>query len=147
MTNEELFNLKNVNLFHPEGIEFVSTILFGLGFEYENLNTDYARKEGLRYINKLLELDLIEIFHWGKFQNKLENKELSKEQTFEYICKSWQPGANVPDFYDMPMFKYKNWYVKSLNNIGLTSTTNWNTFVTNKVGDIEEWIASIRPKS
>lgn len=40
----------------------------------------------------------------------------------------------------MPMFRYKNWYLKALEREGLTNTTYWRTFVNEKIGDLETWI-------
>ena len=46
----------------------------------------------------------------------------------------------------MVMFKHKDWYVDALEKKGLTSTTDWKTFVKEKIGDLEKWIEDNRPQ-
>ena len=77
MTKEKLFRSKNIGLFMPEGVEFISSILFELGYTYSNISSEKAREHGLDTIEKLFELELIEVFHWGNYEEKLKGKEIS----------------------------------------------------------------------
>ena len=52
-----------------------------------------------------------------------------------------------PNFYGMVTFGSKKWYVNKLEEQGLTDTTDWETFVKNKIGDLEQWIEENRPKN
>ncbi|MFS4456718.1 hypothetical protein [Maribacter sp. 2304DJ31-5] len=148
MTKGDLFQKSDMDLFHPEGIEFISTILFGLGYTYENLSTKQARDGGLEVIELLFDLELIEVFHWGNYNEKLNGTELSKKQILNYIEELWFEGTDVPDFYGMPMFKYKNWYINALKKEGFQFRgMDWKTFVNENIGDLEKWIEENRPNS
>lgn len=142
-----LFDKKNILLFEPyDGIEFIYSILQNIGY-YPDFTTLKARRDGLRTVNQLFELDLIEIFHWGSYENELKNQELSIFDKMMYLQELWFIGANFENFSNMPMFKYKKWYLSKLEKLGMTDTTNWENFVENKIGNIEQWIKSNSPKN
>ncbi|NJB38198.1 hypothetical protein [Croceivirga sp. JEA036] len=148
MNTDNFFKNKSIDLFHPEGIELISTILFGLGFNYDNLKSDQARKEGIYFIKNLIDLELIEIYHWGNYHESLKNVKMTNEETIKNIEKVWFVGADVPDFYGMLILKYKDWYVDALKKEGLELTgRDWKSFVTEKIGDLEKWIEENRPKN
>ena len=140
-----IFDKTNILLYEPyDGVEMIYRIL-------ENINhlectTKNARRDGLRVINKLFELELIEVFHWGSYENELRGKKLSIFEKMMYLQELWFIGADFGDLASMPMFKYKDWYVKNLENLGLTHYTDWKVFVEEKIGDIEKWIEKNRPK-
>ncbi|WP_222984448.1 hypothetical protein [Flagellimonas meishanensis] len=149
MTKEELFNKKSVNidLFHPEGVEFISSILQNLGYTYTNEFTEEAREHGLNTIEKLLELELIEVYHWGDYNEKLNGKLIPNIRIMRYLAELWQKGAKTPDFYGMPMFKYQKWYLDALKKVGFEYRgIDWKSFVKEKLGDLELWIEQNRPK-
>ena len=144
MTKTELFHNNNIELFMPDGIEYIFNILENTGSnEYTSKD---AKKNGLDTIQSLFELNLIEVFHWGEHHKIIHNLDLSYKQTLNYVDNIWFVGADVPDFYGMVMFKFKDWYLRALENNGLTHTTNWKTFVKEKIGDLEKWIEKNRPK-
>ncbi|MDC6363514.1 MULTISPECIES: hypothetical protein [Flavobacteriaceae] len=147
MTTDELFDSTNIEIFMPEGVEFISSILSGLGYNYLDESTESARQHGLETIEKLLDLDLIEVYHWGEYDKSLRGKVIPKFKTMKYIAELWHNGAKMPDFYGMPMFKFKDWYIEALKNKGFTSSTNWRTFVRERIGNLETWIEENRPKS
>lgn len=140
MKIEELFKEDYVELFMPDGVEYISTILENLGYTYKNENSSLAKENGMQVIEELFRLDLIEVFHWGKSHEKLKDLIFTESETISQINHLWYKGAQGPDFYSMPMFKYKNWYLKALEREGLTNTTYWRTFVNEKIGDLETWI-------
>lgn len=139
MTDQEFYAPKHLELFNPEGVEFIHDILYNSGCS--KLNTVEARDNGLELIEKLLEKELIEVFRWANPVN-----DFSKEGILNYVKSVWFVGADYPDFYGMPMFKYKDWYLKALEQRGLTSTTFFKTFVEEEIGDIGIFIESVRPK-
>ncbi|MBD1259904.1 hypothetical protein HZY62_04840 [Maribacter polysiphoniae] len=147
MKTIELFKEDFIELFMPDGIEYISTILANIGYTYKNESSSSAKKHGLEVIEKLLELDLIEVFYWGKYDDKLKDLTFSNSEIINKIDSLWAVGMHGPDFYRMPMFKYKNWYLDALKKEGLTQTTNWKTFVKEKIGDLEKWIEENRPKN
>ena len=146
ITNKELFSEKYINLFIPgDGVEFIYSILQNSGI------TDFAssksRVKGLEIISTLFSMELIEVFHWGEEHEVLKNKNLSKAETLDYIEKVWFVGADFPDFYAMPMFNFKDWYVQNLEKMGLDHYTDWEWFVRNKIGNLEKWIEENRPNT
>ncbi len=140
-----IFDKTNILLYEPyDGVEMIYRILENINhLEYTTKN---ARRDGLRVINKLFELELIEVFHWGSYENELRGKKLSIFEKMMYLQELWFIGADFGDLASMPMFKYKDWYVKNLENLGLTHYTDWKVFVEEKIGDIEKWIEKNRPK-
>ncbi|WP_067032132.1 hypothetical protein [Allomuricauda sp. CP2A] len=145
MIKENIFAKENLNLFAPnDGVEFIYSILQNLG--YRDFTTKRARSHGLAVIKQLFELDLIEVFSWGENKKLFDNIILTKNQTLALIDNIWFIGADFSDFISMPMFKHKEWYIEALKKEGLNSTTNWKTFVKEKIGDLEQWIEKNRPK-
>ena len=147
MKNEEnIFHLKNIDLFMPnDGVEYIYSILQNLG--YHDFTTRIAREHGLNTIRQLFELDLIEVFSWGKHQNLFSNLDFTAQQKMKLIENIWFVGADFSDFVEMVMFKHKDWYLKELVNEGLQTTgVNWKTFVDDRIGDLENWINQNRPK-
>ena len=145
MNSKLLFQQKNIDLFHPEGVEFIYSILQNLG--YRDFTSKQARIHGLQVIRQLFEMDLIAVFHWGEHHNLLSNLGLNKDQTIQLIDNIWFPSADYSDFLGMPMFGHKEWYLEALKRAGLTSTTDWKTFVKDKIDDLEQWIEENRPKN
>ena len=139
MTDQEFYAPKNMDLFTPDGVEFIYTILDGT--QTFPRNTSEARKYGLQILEKLLEKELIEVFRWSNKEN-----DFSKEGILKYVESVWFVGADFIDFLSMPMFKYKDWYINALEDKGLTSTTFFRTFVKEELGDIGDFIEKNRPK-
>lgn len=144
MKNSKLFSDDKLDLFIPEGIEYIHDVLNSIGFT--NYTSKDARVKGLETIKKLLNLKLIEIFSWGKYNNEFKDEEFSTDEIIMHLRTVWFEGADFSDFISMPMFKYKDWYVQAQENAGLTHTTNWKWFVKSKIGDLEQWIEEHRPK-
>lgn len=72
---------------------------------------------------------------------------MTNSEIMNLIEEVWFIGADTPDFYGMPMFKYKDWYIQKLEALGLTHTgPDWKWFVENKIGDIEKWIEENKPE-
>jgi hypothetical protein len=53
-------------------------------------------------------------------------------------------GADFPDFYAIPMFNFKDWYVENLKKTGFDQYTDWEWFVKNKIGNLEKRIEENR---
>ena len=141
---DPIFRKENILLFEPyDGVETISSILENIGFE--KFGSNEAKNAGLDTIKSLLKHDLIEVVHWGKYHDILKKLRLTNEQALLHIENVWFEGADFADFASMPIFKYKDWYIRSLENQGLTKTTDWKTFFTNKIVDIESWINKNSP--
>lgn len=50
MKIEELFKEDYVELFMPDGVEYISTILENLGYTYKNENSSLAKENGMQVI-------------------------------------------------------------------------------------------------
>lgn len=141
--NSELFIDKNIELFMPDGVEYIYNILNNIG--WRDYRSAKAKKEGMEVIKKLFELDLIEVFSFGRFNKQLKNANLSVDGIMERIDNVWFVGADFSDFIGMPMFKYKDWYLSALNEAGFNDTLEWREFVNEKIGDLQSWIEEKRP--
>ncbi|MDG2193280.1 MAG: hypothetical protein P8K77_00195 [Polaribacter sp.] len=148
MKRINIFDKEHVNLFcYPgDGIEFLHSVLFSLGYTYKGLFSQKAKKDGLFVIEELFKLDLIYVFHWGKNHDEMKNNTYTIKETLKYIDSIWFGGADYPDFYGMVMFGHKKWYLKELEKLGMTDTTDWKEFVKHKIGNLEQWIEENRPK-
>lgn len=145
MNKIDIFDKENIGVFAPySGIETIDSILQNIN-HYKDFTTLKARRECLKVINDLFELGLIEVFHWGKYEHDFKNEELSNFEKMMYLQELWFIGADFSDFVSMPMFKYKDWYIKKLEDLGMTHYTDWKTFVNDKIGDLEKWIRENRP--
>lgn len=144
MKTKELFDKKNIELFMPDGVEYIYTILQGIGYSNNNFKSRKGRQEALEIIQKLFELELIEVFRWGEHHNKLKDKDISNEEIMKHIKEVWFIGADFEDFISMPMFKYKDWYLNALEKGG-ENFSLWIDFF-NEIGDLEKWIEENRPK-
>lgn len=144
MTNKEFFDINNIELFMPDGVEFIYTILQNIGFT--DFSTNEAREKGLETIKKLLELNLIDVFHWGEHHSSLKDENISNDELICHLENIWFNGADFEHFSNMIMFKFKDWYLSALKNAGLTNTTNWKTFIKENIGDLEKWIEENKPK-
>jgi hypothetical protein len=145
---KDLFKEDKIGLFAPDGVEFIYNVLENLGYYKDfskNFTTEEARSHGLQSIEILCDLELIEIFSWGIHIPKISKRDFSKRELIEYLREVWFVGASTQDFYSMPMIKYKDWYLKALEEKGLTHTTHWKTFVKEEIGDLEQWIEEVRP--
>jgi len=140
-----IFNTKYISLFEPyNGVEYIYSILENIGHS-KDFTTKEARRDGLRVIYELFELGLLEIFNWGEYEDKLKHKYLSNNEKMIYIQELWFLGADFCDFHQMPMFKFKDWYIKKLEKIGISHTTDWVSFVNTKIVDLEKWIEINKP--
>ncbi len=99
----------------------------------------------LNILKFLLELKVIYVFNWGNAQPP-NIQDFSNEDVINHIDKNWIIGAKYPDFYSMAMFGSTKWYVDKLEELGMTHTTNWESFVSEKIGDLEKWIEENKPK-
>ena len=146
MTLEEIYNKCDLFLFHPEGIEYVYNVLENLGYTNKEYSSKEARTEGLEIINSLLELNMIEIFSWNSTDISTD-KNISNREIMNRLKNVWFVGADFPDFIQMPMFKYKHWYLDALEKKGFKQHKGiWSGFVKSHIVDLIQFIKSNNPK-
>ena len=145
MIEKDIFKGKNVNLFCPGANEFLYDYIYLLGYT-DNASNDWkARHIVLSVLKHLLELDIIYIYSWYN-QPELKGKRMTIDEIIKKIDNLWFENAIFPDFYNMVMFGSKKWYIEALRKLGMTHTTNWEAFVKETIGDLEQWIEENRPK-
>lgn len=151
ITKEDLFKEEHLNIFTPDGIELIYRILENIGY-YRVLNdkthlTAQAKEDGLKVIEILCEMELIEIFDWGQEIPDISKTDFNKYELLAHLRKVWKVGTETHEFYGLPMFIYKKWYLDALKEKGLINIheTNWKEFVKNEIGDLEKWIEEVRP--
>ncbi|MCE2612663.1 hypothetical protein LVD13_06745 [Flavobacteriaceae bacterium D16] len=143
----DLFSKEHIDLFCPyDSLEFIHNILSNIGYGFENEASKEAKADGLAVIRKLLELNLLEVFHWGPEHSSRKGKSYTNEEILDYVDAIWKEGTQYPDFYGLVMFKYKDWYTNALEEEGLTMFTDWRTFANTKIGNIEDFIKKHSPQ-
>lgn len=146
MTLEDIYNKCDLYLFHPQGIEYIYNILENLGYTNRQYSSDEARIEGLEIINSLFELNMIEIFSWNS-NNFNSDKNISNSEIMNRLENVWFVGADYPDFIQMPMFKYKQWYLEALEKKGFKQYEGlWNDFVKTHIVNLIQFIESNNPE-
>ena len=145
MIDKDVFKGKNINLFSPYSNELLYDYIYSLEYTDEASKDWKARHVVLSVLKTLFELDVIYVYKWYN-QPELKNKKLTINETIIKIDDIWFENAIYPDFYNMVMFGSQKWYVDALEKIGMTHTTNWENFVKEKIGDLEQWIERNRPK-
>ncbi|MGO4919482.1 hypothetical protein [Maribacter spongiicola] len=130
----------HIDVFCPNSNELLLDFIHNLG--YNNFDSLEVKLDVLRIIEILLDLDLIYRYKW--YDKSLK---LNKEQTINNISDIWTENVKYEDFYNMVYFGSTDWYVKKLENLGMSQTTDWRCFVKNKIGDLEKFIQSEKPKN
>lgn len=145
MIKEELFKEENIGLLSPYSFEFVNHLIGQLGYSQDQYDDTNVKEEVLKVLKLLFELKILRVFDWMN-NPELNNKIMSAEDTIKHIDDKWFVGIKYPDFYDIVMIGTQDWYINNLELLGMSHTTNWNTFVKEKIGNLELWIENNRPK-
>ena len=144
----DIFAKKNLNLlaYGGDGLEFFHSIMFSLGYSYDDIPSEYARESALLAIEKLFENDLIRIVRWGDDEKFFENKNFTLRESMLIIRAKWISDFSIPDFYGSIIFGLEDWYTNALEKEGITDTTDWKWFVENKIGDLRQFIKENKPE-
>tara|TARA_R110000868_G_C10905294_1_gene764578 strand:+ start:398 stop:712 length:315 start_codon:yes stop_codon:yes gene_type:complete len=92
--------------------------------------------------------DIIYVLDSNWMENKEYNKtDLSNQSIISIINEKWLPNISDEEFYNLVWFKFQDWYTTKLSKKGLTYySINWNEFINEKIGDLEQWIQHNKPK-
>lgn len=144
MRSQEIFN-EHINLLSPYPFEYIHELLGLLGYSSKQYNTFKAKRDTLETLAVLLDLEMLKVCDWVK-EPELNQKKMSKTEVMLYICLFWSEKVEFDHFYDTTLFGTQKWYLEKLEKLGMTHSTNWEAFVRDKIGDLEEWIENNRPK-
>tara|TARA_B110000967_G_scaffold121007_1_gene123644 strand:+ start:2046 stop:2477 length:432 start_codon:yes stop_codon:yes gene_type:complete len=143
MKTINLFDEEYINVLCPSDNEYLWNIFNHFG--YDNDNNPDIKKQTLRALKIMLDLDIIFVAKWFA-KPELENCNLEPNEIIKHINEIWFDGAIFPDFYGMVMFNSKDWYKDKLENKGFTPFVNWKNFTKEEIGDLEKWIEENKPK-
>ncbi len=149
MTELKLLNKTNSYLTCPDAFEFLPEVLSMVGHSnfnnYSQNEKLVARDEVINVIRILAESGILSVYKWYA-RPELNAVKLSVKDMLINIDEVWFKEANEADFYGMMMFGSPDWYKEKTKDLGLTVTTDWKTFLKEKIGDLEKWIEKNRPK-
>ena len=145
MIRKYIFYEENISLFAPSSNEFLYNFIYQLGYKDEDANDWKARFIVLSVIKELFELRVLSVHSWCN-DEKLNNENLSIDEIINRIDYLWKKNTKYPDYYNMLVFGTQKWYIDKLRSLGMTNTTDWNSFVEKKIGNLEKWIELNKPK-
>lgn len=145
MIKSNFFEERFIGVFCPESNETILDFIYLLGYTDLTINTKQCKKDTLALIKVLLELDILEIYKWGKYEYLLKDIHFETNEILLLLERMWFEGIKYSDFYGIAIFGNTDWYVKKIRLEGLTYTTDWKTFVKEKIGNLEDWIQKNRP--
>lgn len=131
----------------PHSIELLFDFFSKLGIDINREHTKRDKKKVLKVIDALLKQKIIHVYSIDKeFDDSLKRFEITNKEILKRIDEMWFEGAKFPDFYNMVWFGYEKWYIDALNDLGMPNFENWESFVKQKIGDLEQWIEENKPK-
>lgn len=144
MNHINIFDKKYLDLLAPNGIEYIWGVYMHLGISDSEASKPKNKKLVLNVIESLMNYSIIYVKEWYQ-KLELNSKRLTIEETIHYLDEIWNEKAEYPDFYNMVYFASPDWYIDKTRELGLNMTTDWKTFVNEKIGDLEKWIQENRP--
>ncbi len=142
---KDLFKKENINLLCPYSFEFLNHLIGQLGYNQESYDDLNVKQNVLNTLNYIFDLEILEVYDWIN-NPQLKNQDMSYKEIVSAIDDLWVKGIEYPDFYGIVLFGPKGWYVKKLEKMGMTHTTDWQNFIEDKIGDLEKWIEKNKPK-
>ncbi len=142
--NIDLFDDKYIDLLCPNGIEYIWGVYMHLDISDKDASKPNNKKIVLDVIETLMNYGVLYVYEWYK-KPELNHQKLTIKETIDFIDEIWAKNSNYPDLYSMMYFGSPHWYVNKTGELGFTMTTNWRTFVHDKIGDLEKWIEENKP--
>ena len=144
MTDAFLFKPNNIDLFCPWTNEYLFDYIYALGYTDKDLSNSKIKTEVLFVLKMLLSYQVINIYDWGE-DSPLSTTNITPDETISEIDRIWFDAATYEDFFKMVMFGTPDWYTHKLKEMGMTETTNWQTFVNNNIDDLKKWLEENQP--
>lgn len=139
--------MTNIEFYCPYRIELLFDF-FGK-FKVSTQDNNYDRESKNKILNAVSILLEQKIIFAGKWidVNNFEKWDMTIPKIVLQIDNLWKNNTEFPDFYNMVWFGYQSWYIEGLNRLGFERTRNWETFVREKIGDLEQWIEENKPNN
>lgn len=133
------------NFYIPNKIELLFDFFGDLDIKISKPYSKDKRENVLKWVRKLLEKNVL---YAGEFnrEKKFEKWNLPVNQIILKINSEWGENIDFPEFYNLVWFSYQKWYLEKLKDLGYNESIDWNWFVKNKIGNLEQWIEENRPK-
>lgn len=144
MRNSFYFNKEKIGLFCPGSFEFINHLIGQLGYSQDDYDNENVKESILKFLEFLFELDIIKIYSL-EYGYKPNQGSLSKKEALDYINLKWKKNFEYQDFYNLVLIGPQDWYIQKLEALGMTPTTNWITFVEEKIVNLEQWIEENKP--
>ncbi|MGG8498144.1 hypothetical protein ACQY1Q_17220 [Tenacibaculum sp. TC6] len=147
MKNFTIFKKEYFDLFtdYGYGVATLAHIMYGLGYDLNNMNSEEAKPKCVEAVKQLLENDII---HVTLLNNELYNKKtltnLEKENILKKIKEIW--SYKQPNFESIINFEYQNWYLSKIKEEGINIKTDWKWFSEEFIPNMKKWIEENRPK-
>ncbi len=143
----DLFSKTYNHIFHPFGLESLYHLSTFIKEKNKVKDVEKIKLLTLQSVSFLIEKDIISILEYDCTHSKsLKKIESNHKKTIEIIKNKLNDIEKLDELYDFFWFKFKDWYVKGLENLGVSMyTLDWPTFVEEKIGDLEQWIEENKP--
>ena len=137
-----------IHAYEPYVIELLFDFFHELNIKLNKKCSREEKKAVLKVVETMLTQKVIyACSNDNKLDGALRKWNLSDTEIVNKIDEIWFEGAKFPNFYDMVWFEYQDWYIKALEKKGFVNNiTNWESFVKNKIGNLEKWIEENKPK-
>ncbi len=134
----------NTKLYCPFAVE----LLFDFFGEFEiRTNETYTTEKKKKVLSKIRQMLDKEILFLSERKNdKFIKWNFSTDEAIRRLENLWNDDTQFSDFYNMVWFGYQEWYIDKLHSLGFKKAENWNDFLNEKIGDLEQWIEENRPK-
>lgn len=141
MKNINIFQERYLDLFteYGYGVNSISDIIHGIGYDLHAISSIAARQDTLRVIEELLKHNLIYVLHWGYAHTTLKDKEIGIDEAMQIIKSQWPERADSSHISGMVTFFYKKWYIDKLQDLGIDEYTDWDWFSKEIIPQIRLW--------
>ena len=143
-----IFDKKYNAILHPYNLESLNHLALFIKDKKRDLDFENLKLITLNVLEYLIDNDIIYILdpNWMKNKEYTQSK-LSKESIINIANEKWSHNISDEEFYDLFWFRFQDWYTTKLVEKGLTYYSfDWNEFINEKIGNLEQWIKENRPK-
>tara|TARA_R100001377_G_C3142603_1_gene93263 strand:+ start:199 stop:648 length:450 start_codon:yes stop_codon:yes gene_type:complete len=149
MIKSDIFKNIYIDILHPFHLENLWQLVKYVENKTNNLKPNELKEITLKILTFLLNEKLIYILENNFMYNKdFKRTHLSNTLIMQSINEKWTSSISDDDLYNLAWFKFEDWYINKLSEKGLNIyTMDWNKFLEDNIGDLEQWINHNRPKN